>query len=405
MRLFFVVLLWLQWIWAYELDFDQFMLHVEKNSLDLLRNKAQFDADLEDRKANASWNTSYVESEVSMGKNAGSFGVESTTLFMLSPRLPWVSSMLSQSLQISTLQYQKSYDLLRNLAVIGAKRIYFSYLFKKEKLEIYTQREQNFFSQLKIAEAKFHSGSVSKKDYANFKSSYYDARASKVQMQKEVMDLEGILAKMLGIGMGKNTIKIRDLKFDYLGFEKNKIMQMAKDSPYISILTLRAKDYGVHAKALSYQRWDSFEIGAGLQNTTKDATSHNQATLKIQLPIPLTTKYGHLKKKYLVLQSAALREEEITKQNIEIEALSYYEQLMMKKEFIDVQKQSIDNKRSLVEMGKVAYESQKISLFEYLAYQNAYMDALIKMAEAKMEYIQTQTLLEETLGVVLRKGR
>ena len=105
------------------------------------------------------------------------------------------------------------------------------------------------------------------------------------------------------------------------------------------------------------------------------------------------------------MQSAALREGEVTKHNVEMQALSYHKQLQIKREYIDVHKESIDNKKALMEMGKVAYESQKISLFEYLAYQNAYMDALINMTEAKMEYIQTQTFLEETLGVVLGKGK
>ena len=52
-------------------------------------------------------------------------------------------------------------------------------------------------------------------------------------------------------------------------------------------------------------------------------------------------------------------------------------------------------------MGKIAYEAQKISLFEYLAYQNSYMDSLITLADAKLEYVTIQSMLEETLGIML----
>ncbi|RDU72024.1 hypothetical protein CQA57_07215 [Helicobacter anseris] len=388
---------------GYEMDYEQFVSRVEKNSLDLIKNKAQFDANLQNQRADISWNTSYIESDITMGKNNNVFGVESTTLFVLTPRLPWVSAMLKQSLEVKTLQYQKNYDLLKNLAVVGAKRVYFTYLFTKEKYEIYRQREQNFLSQLKIAEAKFKSGSVSRKDYVNFKNSYYDAKASRVQTQKELLSLESTLAKILGIGLSKDGIKILNLDFSYLNKQEAEIKTMTSNSPYLEILALSAKDYGINAKASSYERWDSFSIGAGLQNTTSDTLSQNQASLKLQVPIPLTKKYDHLKKKYLLLQSATLREGEVTKHNIEVQALSYFSQLQIKKDFIDVQRESIDNKKALMEMGKMAYESQKISLFEYLAYQNAYMDALIKMTEAKIEYVQIQTFLEETLGAVLRK--
>ena len=404
-RALLLILLW-NFAGAYELSFAQFVTLVEKNSIDLIKNKAQFDADLQDQRANMSWGVSSVESEVSMGKSAGGgMGVDSSAMFVLSPRLPWVTSMLKQSLQTRTLQYQKNYDLLKNLTIIGAKRVYFSYLLTKEKFEIYKQKERNFFSQLNIAEAKFRSGSVSKRDYVNFKTSYYDAKAARVQTQKQLMDLEAVLAKMLGAGLKDSEVKVLDLQFGYLDIKQEKLKEMIAASPYVEILDLNAKAHGINAKASSYERWDSVSIGAGFQNSTADAISQNQGTIRLQVPIPLTGKYDHLKKKFLVLQSAALREGEVTKHNVEMQALSYHKQLQIKREYIDVHKESIDSKKALMEMGKVAYESQKISLFEYLAYQNAYMDALINMTEAKMEYIQTQTFLEETLGVVLGKGK
>ena len=56
-------------------------------------------------------------------------------------------------------------------------------------------------------------------------------------------------------------------------------------------------------------------------------------------------------------------------------------------------------------MGKIAYESQKISLFEYLAYQNSYMDSLITLADAKLEYVSIQSMLEESLGTMMGEAQ
>ena len=96
-----------------------------------------------------------------------------------------------------------------------------------------------------------------------------------------------------------------------------------------------------------------------------------------------------------------MREGEITKNNLLVSVDSYLDQLESKKSFIELQQENIQNKKDLVEMGKIAYESQKISLFEYLAYQNSYMDSIITLADAKLEYIGIQSLLEETLGKMI----
>ncbi|MCE3036889.1 TolC family protein [Helicobacter sp. faydin-H20] len=392
---------------AYELDYEQFINRVEKNSINLIKSKAQMDSGLQDYRASMAWKTSYIESEIAMGKTT-EFNIESTTILMITPRLPWVSAMLNESLQTKTLQYKKTYDLMKQIAIIGAKRVYFSYILAHEKHQIYKQREQNFLSQLQIAKAKFEAGSVSKKDYVNFKNSYYEAKLARIQIEKELFDLESSLLKLLGLSQREEkevAFKVLGLEFGYLGVRVSELEELIKNSPYLEIIALSAKDHGINAKASSYERWDSFEIGAGLQNTTIGNHSENLASIRLQIPIPITRKYDFLKKKYLVLQSASLREGEVTKNNIQVQAKSYYKQLQTKKEYIELQKESIQNKKALVDMSKTAYEAQKVSLFEYLAYQNAYMDSLITLINAKMDYIQTQTLLEETLGVVLQKGK
>ena len=391
---------------GYEMALDEFYKRIEQNSIPLIQNKANFDSTLQDYKASMSWGTSYVESEISMGKvgNNQAFNIESTTLLMLTPRLPWVSAMMRSSFKTKSLQYQKQYDLLKTLALIGAKRLYFGYEIMEEKYNIYKQREQIFLSQLKIAEAKLKAGSVAKKDYTNFKNSYYEAKLARMETQKQIVNLRASLLKALGLSEYDGVIRVRDLGFE-IGYRKEDLESFVQNSPYLEILALSAKDNAINAKASSAMRFDSFEIGAGLQNTTQGNLQENLATLRVQIPIPLTTKYGHLKKKYLILQSAALRELEVKKNNLKLEAQSYVGQLEIKREYMELQNDSVANKKALMDMGKTAYESQKISLFEYLSYQNSYMESLIKRLDAKMDYIDVETLLEEALGVILTQGK
>ncbi len=391
---------------SYEMALDEFYKRIEQNSIPLIQNKANFDSALQDYKASMSWETSYVESEISMGKTSSNsaFNIESTTLLMLTPRLPWVTSIMKSSFQTKNIQYQKQYDLLKTLTLIGAKRLYFSYEIMEEKYNIYKQREQIFLSQLKIAEARLKAGSVAKKDYTNFKNSYYEAKLARMETQKQIVNLRASLLKALGLRKYDGVIKVQDLGFE-IKYKKEELENLSESSPYLEILALSAKDSGINARASSAMLFDSFEIGAGLQNTTQGSLQENLATVRIQVPIPLTTKYSHLKKKYLILQSAALRELEVKKNNLKLEAQSYVRQLEIKREYMDLQNDSVANKKALMDMGKTAYESQKISLFEYLSYQNSYMESLIKRLEAKMDYIDVETLLEEALGVILTQGK
>ncbi|SQH71532.1 cadmium-zinc-nickel outer membrane efflux protein CznC [Helicobacter mustelae] len=395
---------------AYDLDYDQFVQRIEQNSIELIQNKGQFSANLHDYRAGMSWKNSFIETEIGLGKaSAGKVNIESNTLVILTPRLPWVVAILNQSLQTKTIQYAKTYELRKRLAIIGAKRIYFSYVLAKEKYKIYQQREQNFYSQLKIIEKKFEAGSASKKDYVNFKNSYYDARLARIDIEKELENIKSILYKILGLRVTGDFLETQDinvagLDFAYLKLQKIRLKEYISQSPYVEIIALSAKDHGINARASSMERWDNFEIGFGIESNALGNQTENFGSMRLNVPLPLTRRYDFLKKKYLALQSAALRENEVTRNNISVRATSLFTQLQTKREFIELQQENIKNKKSLVDMGKTAYESQRISSFEYLAYQNAYMDSLIKMIDAKMDYIQTQALLEETLGRVLQKG-
>ncbi len=399
------------WLSAQTMSKETFLNTIESNSIDLIKSKAQFQSLLEEQKAINAWNSPYAEVEVGFAKNSqGRQELETTALFMINPKLPWVQTLLHKSLKLQSEQYKKSYDLYKNLAIIGAKRLYLTYMLTKEKYKIYTQREQNFLSQLKIAESKLKAGSMSQKDYISFNNSYLDSRLLKMQAQTQLLDLQKSLHQILGmqdmtynannednIINEKRDIQVQGFDFSYIDISLDSVKNTLKDSLYLEILALQAKHYQTSAKLANRDRFDSFEIGGGIIN----AESSNGATIKVSVPLPITSKNTHLKRKFLALQSGSLKEGEITKVNLAISTESYWNQLQEKKAYIELQQENIENKKSLVDMGKIAYSAQKISLFEYLAYQNSYMDSLITLADAKLEYVAIQSMLEETLGVVL----
>lgn len=392
-------------IYARQISLEEFLKAVERNSIELINNKAQYQSQLEDQKSLMSWDYPYVETDISVVKNSqGRNEPQTTALLMITPKLPWVSSMLAQSLNIKSIQYKKSYQLSKNLAFIAAKRLYLNYCIAEEKYNIYVQRENNYRSQLDIAKQKVDAGSMSKKDYINFRNSYLEAKLAKTNAKSTLMNLEKTLDTLLGItedsfentdlNISKPHIQISGLSFEYVDIQNHHLNKMLQNSLYVEIIDLLAKDYQTNAKLANRDRLHSLELGAGVEN----ANSSANLSLKLQIPLPVTPKNTHLKRKYMALQSGALEQSEVTKRNIRINAQSYIDQLKNKQQYIEIQKENIENKKSLMDMGKIAYDSQKIGLFEYLAYQNSYMDSLITLADAKIDYINTEALLEETLG-------
>lgn len=390
---------------------------VERNSINLVQNKAQFESLLETQRAANSWESPYAEVDTGFVKNAlGKNEVSVTALLMVRPKLPWVQTLLHKSLRLQSEQYQKTYNLYRELAFISAKRLYLTYTLTKEKYNIATQREGNFYNQLKIAEAKLNAGSMSKKDYISFNNSYLDAKLLKMQTQTQLLELQRTLHQLLGlveahtINQDKiddeildslHDIIIENLSFSYMQIEPKVAYERLESSPYIDILALQAKNYQNSARLANRDRFEAFELGGGIAH----AESSDGAQLRFSLPLPITPKNTHLKRKWLALHSGSIREGEITKNNLLVSIDSYLDQLESKKSFIELQQENIQNKKDLVEMGKIAYESQKISLFEYLAYQNSYMDSLITLANAKLEYVSIQSMLEESLGTMMGEAQ
>lgn len=398
-----------------KLSKDDFFKLVEKNSINLVKNKAYFNSLLEDQKSMNAWDSPYVEAESGFKKNQiGRQEVETTALFMVRPKLPWVQTLLSKTLKLQTIQYSKSYELYRNIAFIGAKNLYLTYYISKEKLHMFEQREANFLSQLQIAESKWKAGSMSKKDYISFKKSFYDAKLLRKQEQTKLLEYQRMLYQILGLKEIVETdvnfdndfsdvlkdnrdIVVENLNIAYINITMERAKEMLKNSLYTEILDLQAKNYQTNAKIANRDRFKELELGGGVLQ----AESSIGATIRVSIPLPITTKNTHMKRKYLELHSGAIRENEITKNNLFIAADSYIDQLENKRQYIDLQRESIATKKDLVEMGRIAYESHKINLFEYLSYQTSYMDSLIDLANTTLEYIGLQAMLEETLGVML----
>ncbi|MGL2475149.1 TolC family protein [Helicobacter pylori] len=392
---------------------QEFFKEVETNSMELIGKKADFKSRLNEQRSVNAWDFPYIDNETSMVKNfQGIIEAQPRTILMVRPKLPWVSSLLSKSLSIKTIQYDKSYQLSKNLAFIGAKRLYLTYVMTKEKYQVYVQREANFYSQLKIAKEKVKAGSMSEKDYINFKNSYLESKLAKTNVETKLIDLEKMLDTMLAIvepvkeGAHFDTylnhlhdVKVIGLDFEYVRLEPEALKFKLDRSLYVDILDLTAKDYQVNAKLANRDVFNEFEFGIG----SESYNSSTNLSVEVRIPLPVTPKNIYQKRKFLDLQSGTLAQNEVMKRNIRINANSYLNQLKTKEAYIETQKEAIANKKRLMEMGRIAYEAQKIGLFEYLIYQNSYMDALITLAEAKIEYIDISALLEETLGESLTR--
>ncbi|GMB92921.1 Outer membrane protein HefD [Helicobacter bizzozeronii] len=388
---------------------EEFFKRVEHNSMELIQKKAEFISLLEEQKSTNAWDFPFISNETSMVRNfQGIAEAQPRTVLMIKPKLPWVSRLLAQSLSIKNVQYRKSYELSRNLAFIGAKRLYLNYILNIEKHNIYARREQIFLSQLNAAQRKVQAGSMSEKDYINFKNSYLESKLAKINMETLIINQEKTLNTMLAIVhpvVSKNAdfstfldkdhlIKIPGLQFEYVRIGEYGLQRILDHSLYVEVLDLSAKDYKVNANLANRDVFKNFEFGLG-------AESYNSATnfsIEFNIPLPVTPKNIHLKRKFLALENGTRAKNVVMKRNIGINARAYLNQLQTKEKYMKIQIEAIDNKAKLMEMGRIAYEAQKIGLFEYLIYQNSYMDALIALAEAKIEYVNITALLEETLG-------
>ncbi|RDU59278.1 TolC family protein [Helicobacter marmotae] len=379
------------------MSIDEFIQRVELNSIDLAKTRAMGKSLLYEGRAMRASNSPYLDAELSQVKSPqGGNELESTILFMLAPRLPWVSYTLKRSYQNKILRQDKIYELSKRLAIISAKRLYLDYLVLDEQNHIYATRYENAKNQLKISQAQYEAGRISKSQYLFFKSDFLATKVAFKTSYTELANTLNALKVILGIDT-EGSVEIEGLDFSYLHFDNAKLESLLDESLYLDIIALDIKDYQYSAQIASQSRFDNVEIGGGIVK----AESSDGIMFKLKVPLPLTTKYGNQKALYLALQSGSIREGEILKDSLSMNAKSYLEQLSMQKQTIALAKDNENNRAELSEISRIGYEAGKTSAFEYLSVKNDHLDAMIATTQAKRDYILTLSKLEETLSSIL----
>ncbi|PAF49717.1 hypothetical protein BKH43_06405 [Helicobacter sp. 13S00401-1] len=419
-------------LFAEVLSISDFKRAIDANSLELNSNKANYESQLNQAKSDISWQFPYIEASGNTEPDGrGGTMFTSTTLFMLKPTLPWVNSLLKEALKVKGLEYKEATGLVKNIAFINAKKMYLTYEAIKEKYRYDIQREINFLTLLNIAKKKLEAGSLSQKDYVNFESAYIAANLTSLSTKNDLVKAQQDLYVILGlkdapflnnsskkdisnilsnttselarlkeversITHNHNDLRVQGLD---MNFEKlNEALTLAKleNSPYINILNSQTKSYELLARQASRDIFPAGDLIVGLGvNTTGPSTG---AAFDVQIPLPITKKQTHLKAKYMVLGQSTLYKSNITKNTLRIKVKAYLQQMDISRHYMQIAKEDIKIKRKLAALTKLAYDAQKSNLFEYITYENAYVDSQIQLVDQKIRYIQTLALLEETLG-------
>lgn len=382
---------------------------LDKNSLQIIDNKANFESMLMQSKSELSYKAPYIETELNTTRHTNgtttSASVEFSSFLIFTPRLPWVSKMLKESINLTSLQYAKTHSLLSNLNFIGAKRTYLTYMQVKQKYMYYLQRETNFLTLLQNANKRLEAGSISNKDYVSFQSAYFDSNLANIKIKNELIQLQKTLFMSLGLSNqeynisldstnDKNDITIVWLDFSYLNIDKKTLDDSLNNSLYNEIISLEASNYQSLAKYNARNLFDTLELGAGVNRNAIEYSPN----LRVSIPLGITGKNQKLKAKYMALYSGALAKNEITKKNILIKAKAYLKELEMKEKYMKIAQENIQSKKELARLSKLAYEAQQITLFEYISAENAFADSQISFIDSKIEYINILSNLEETIG-------
>lgn len=454
--LYFVIFLaLLQNLNAETYELKDILEKIEKNSLEIVNNKANFESMINEGKSALAWEYPYFEGSLG-GANEGSlssgatnaWGASFSAMVFVKPKLWWVNPLLRESLQNKGVQYQKNYELIRNLNFIGTKRIYLTYIATKEKYQYYLKREENFLQLLSIAKKRLDGGSISRKDYVSFQSAYIDSTLATIAVRNDLLELQRQLYMILGLKEhefvshfekektttqnteskskkqekiqdlmsisgydleafesssvdsnaqnieNKGDIKINGLEFSYVEMGGNALDSKLKNSLYIDILDAQSKEYQNLAKYEGLNHWGALELGGGLDYSLN---SYNPK-VQVSIPLPVTKRQTHLKAKYLSLESGALSKAAITKKQISIKAHAYLNELELQKKYIDIAKNNTEVKSHLAELNRLGYETQQVTLFEYITQANAFVDSQIELVNSQIKYINLVALLEETLG-------
>ncbi len=416
--------------YAQEIELKDFVKALEKNSIELIDNKAQFESSLSERRSTISWDYPLIEASGNTIKANDQLGTEWDMSIVIKPKFWWVNALLKDSLKARGEQYQKTHGLIKNIKFINGKRIYLTYIATKEKYKYYLKREENFLKLLSIAKKRLDGGSISKKDYVSFESAYLDSTLASVAVRNDLLELQKNLFILMGLdkqhyahvsSSQENTnvvyaieqelhsiesdnkediikrhdeIIIKDLSFKFINIQQNLLEEKLKNSLYVAILDSQTKEYQALSKYEGQNLWGNLEIGIGINHSL---SSYNPS-LQTAIPLPVTKKQSHLKAKYMALESGSISKNIITKKQIAIKAKAYLQELTLQKKYIDIAEKNTRVKQHLAELNRLGYEAQQVTLFEYITQQNAFVDSQIALVNAHIKYIDLVSLLEETLG-------
>ncbi|RDU73187.1 TolC family protein [Helicobacter aurati] len=441
---------------AQTLEIQDVIKAIEQNSLELIENKAQFESLLAEGRSNLAWQYPFIEANGETTKTNGEHAGEWSAIVFVKPKFWWVNTLLRTSLDNKNKEYQSMHKLLRNISFIEIKRIYLTYIATKEKYKYHLKREANFLQLLNIARKRLVGGSVSRKDFTNFESAYTDSLLTTIAVRNELLELQKSLFIILGLdkkdfisqveqnsqtlpqptnilstndsndslaqaqseeeaGYGLTTqqlttdhlsqdphsnpiintdIRIANLHFAYIEPDIDLSAEKLQNSLYTEILDLQAKQHQSMSKYEARNHWDTLELGAGV----KYSLSSYNPTLQVSIPLPVTRKQSYLKAKYMSLESGALAKQAITKKQIAIKVKAYIQELALQREYINIAERNTQVKRHLAELNRLGYESQQVTLFEYVTQENAFVDSQIALVNAQIKYIDLVALLEHTLG-------
>lgn len=389
-RFILIITAILQITYCNEISYKEFINKVYENSKELIRQNAITKSLQNESYAANAWESPYVEISPSFGKNAttNKFEAQAQILLMITPKMPWVSSVIEDVYTTKINKNEKILQLQKNIIAIGAKRNYLTYLIYKEQEQIYKDKESLAKNALEIAQKRFDANRISKAELLRFNNDYSNALSTLKSHQILLKDMLDKLKMLVG---DDHFYGINNLEFSYLGdinLENN-----INNSIYNEILKLDALDYEQSAKIIGMSIMDSMQIGAGY------TTGQNSIDTKLVIPLPFTSKASHQQQALLELKGAGIRESQITKMQIAQSAKSYKEQLQQQEEVIKLQIQNEQNSKNLFDIMQKGFDTGVISVFEYLNTKNNYLNSRISTTQEKLNYINILSLLEENLGI------
>ncbi len=388
-RFILIITAILQITYCNEISYKEFINKVYENSKELIRQNAITKSLQNESYAANAWESPYVEISPSFGKNAttNKFEAQAQILLMITPKMPWVSSVIEDVYTTKINKNEKILQLQKNIIAIGAKRNYLTYLIYKEQEQIYKDKESLAKNALEIAQKRFDANRISKAELLRFKNDYSNALSTLKSHQILIKDTLDKLKILVG---DDKFHGINDIKLVYIG--NIDISNNIDNSIYNEILELDALDYEQSAKVVSRGIMDSMQIGAGY------TTGQNSIDVKLIIPLPFTSKSNYQQQALMELKSASIRENQITKMQIAQSAKSYKEQLIQQEEVIRLQSQNEENSKHLFDIMQKGFDAGVISVFEYLDIKNNYLNSRINTTQEKINYINTLSLLEENLG-------